>query len=275
MFIGRGGMNHRVIGDSEPGVVTRASMSSFSLSFAPLIRNSPQLSASACWLAIPPLTGTRSRPPKKQTNLSIATLASLPSWNKEVLFKHRKALMLFGTFHLVHGIDVSAVSAYEKDYPNRTFVLSDLSVYDTNRPAASVSPFALWPNPSIALTKGTWLGALLLTDIFPPGIMVTPDCKARLTLFPPRLQKQAGKPLEHYIDAFLYLGPQDFRLEEPMPANIVVDANYLAEVRRREVLVGIPGASKSPKEVADGFVEEAQDPILKGAPKLPDVKDIS
>ena len=42
------------------------------LSFAPLIRNSPQLGASACWLAIPPLIGTRSRPSKKQTNLSIA-----------------------------------------------------------------------------------------------------------------------------------------------------------------------------------------------------------
>lgn len=193
---------------------------------------------------------------------------------KEVLFKHRKALMLFGTFHLVHGIDDSAVSAYEKDYPNRTFVLSDLSVYDTNRPAASISPFALWPNPSIALTKGTWLGALLLSDIFPPGIMVTADCKAQLALFPPRLQKQAEKPLEHYIDAFLYLGPQEFRLKEPMPANIVVDADYLVEVRRREFLVGIPGASKSPKEIADGFVQEAQDPILEGAPKLPDVKDI-
>jgi hypothetical protein len=201
-----------------------------------------------------------------------ASIASV--MEKEVLSKHRKALMLFGTFHLVHGIDVSAVSAYERDYPNRTFVLSDLSVYDTNRPAASISPFALWPNPSIALTKGTWLGALLLSDIFPPGIMVTPDCKARLALFPPRLQKQAEKPLEHYIDAFLYLGPQEFRLEEPMPANIVVDADYLTEVRRREVLIGIPGASKSPKEVADGFLEEAQDPILEGAPKLPDVKDI-
>ena len=201
-----------------------------------------------------------------------ASIASV--MEKEVLSKHRKALMLFGTFHMVHGIDDSAVSSYEKDYPNRTFVLSDLSVYDTNRPAASISPFALWPYPSIALTKGTWLGALLLTDIFPPGIMVTPDCKAQLALFPPRLQRQAEKPLEHYIDAFLYLGPQEFRLKESLPANIVVDASYLTEVRRREFLAGIPGASKSPKEVTEEFVQEAQDPILEGAPQLPDIKDI-
>ena len=63
-------------------------------------------------------------------------------------------------------------------------------------------------------------------------------------------------------------------MKEPLPANIVVDANYLTEVRRREFLTGIPGASKSPKEVAEEFVKEAQDPILEGAPRLPDVKDI-
>src|SRR5436309_2041853 len=43
---------------------------------------------------------------------------------KEVLSKHRKALMLFGTFHLMHEIDDSAVSTYEKDYPHLTFVIS-------------------------------------------------------------------------------------------------------------------------------------------------------
>src|SRR5437016_7250183 len=47
---------------------------------------------------------------------------------KEVLSKHRKALMLFGTFHLMHEIDDTAVSTYEKDYPNLTFVISDLGV---------------------------------------------------------------------------------------------------------------------------------------------------
>src|SRR5215469_4388409 len=96
-----------------------------------------------------------------------ASIASV--MEKEVLSKHRKALMLFGAFHLMHGIDDSAVSAYEKDYPNLTFVISDLRVYDTDRPIASISPFALWPNPSIALTKGTWLGALLLRDVSSRG----------------------------------------------------------------------------------------------------------
>jgi hypothetical protein len=195
----------------------------------------------------------------------------------EVLSKHRRALMLFGTFHLMHGIDDSAVSAYEKDYPHLTFVISDLGVYDTNRPVGSISHFALWPNPSIALTKGTWLGALLLSDVFQPGIMVDPDCKVQIVLFPPRLQKQAEKPVEHYIDAFLYLGPQEFRLKEPMPADIALDADYMTELRRRQSLMGFLGGepSKSPKDFNDDIVREAQNPILEGAPPPPDTRAIA
>ena len=110
---------------------------------------------------------------------------------KEVLSRHRKALMLFGTFHLMHGTD-SAVSTYEKDYPHLTFVISDLGVYDTNRRVGSVSPFALWPNPSLALTKGTWLGALSRSDIFPPPINIDVDsdtCKVQIA-FPPEQQNR-------------------------------------------------------------------------------------
>jgi hypothetical protein len=194
---------------------------------------------------------------------------------KEVLSKHRKALMLFGTFHLMHEIDDTAVSTYEKDYPNLTFVISDLGVYDTKRPVASISPLAMWPNPSIALTKGTWLGALSLSDIFPPGVWFDPDCNVQIALFPPRLEKQAHKPMEHYIDAFLYLGPQEFRLSEPMPANIALDADYMTELRRRESLMGFPGPSKSQKEFSDEIVQASQNPILEGAPPPPDIRAIT
>src|SRR3984885_10182212 len=56
-------------------------------------------------------------------NLSIASVMK-----KEVLAKHRKALMLFGIYHLMHEStgggpqDRNAVQIYEKEYPNRTFV---------------------------------------------------------------------------------------------------------------------------------------------------------
>jgi hypothetical protein len=132
---------------------------------------------------------------------------------------------------------------------------------------------SLWPNPSLALTKGTWLGALSLTDIFTTPINVDVDsetCKVQIA-FPPGQQK----PIEPFVDAFLYLGPQDFRLNEPMPADIALDADYMTELRRRESLIGFPGeSSKSQKEFSDEIVQEAQNPILEEAPTLPNARDI-
>jgi hypothetical protein len=189
---------------------------------------------------------------------------------KEVLSKHRKALMLFGTFHLMHGVDDSAVSTYEKLYPHLTFVISDLGIYDMNRTAAPISPFASWPNPSLALTKGTWLGALRLSDVFPPPINIDRDCKVQID-FPPELQK----PMEAFVDAFLYLGPQEFRLNEPMPADIALDADYMTELQRRESVTGFPGKpTKSLKESNQEIVREAENP-LASAPQPPDAKDVA
>ena len=46
--------------------------------------------------------------------------------------------MLFGTFHLMHGTPGSAVSLYEKDCPNLTFVISELGIFDTDLPSSSL-----------------------------------------------------------------------------------------------------------------------------------------
>jgi hypothetical protein len=197
-----------------------------------------------------------------------ASIASI--MEKEVLAKHRKALMLFGTFHLMHEIDDTAMSTYEKDYPNLTFVISDLGVYDTNGPVASISPFAMWPNPSIVLTKGTWLGALSLSDIFPPGIWFDRDCNVHIALVP-KLQKQVQKPLEHFIDAFLYLGPQELRLKEPIPADIALDVEYIKVLRARGPLLW----DKEPATMAEfnqQIINGAEHPLLS-MPGPPDQKE--
>ncbi|HXB67595.1 MAG TPA: hypothetical protein VNY05_05095 [Candidatus Acidoferrales bacterium] len=77
---------------------------------------------------------------------------------KEVLSKHRKALMLMGTFHLMHGTGASAVSLYQEEYPNVTLAISDLGAFDTDLPDSSSSPLAAWPIPALARVKGTWMG---------------------------------------------------------------------------------------------------------------------
>ncbi len=159
---------------------------------------------------------------------------------KEVLSKHRKALMLFGVMHLLHA--GSAVSAYEKNYPGATFVISELAAFDTDSPRLSDSPFASWPFPSLALAKGTWLGALDLKSFFPSNVLIDAECNVRND-FPAEQQKT----MDELVDAFLYLGPQDLRLTEQIPADIALDDDYASELQRREALLGVrPGAVEGP-----------------------------
>jgi hypothetical protein len=180
---------------------------------------------------------------------------------KEVLSKHRKALMLCGTFHLIHLNDVraSAVSMYEKDYPNVTFVISELIAADEKASAA----FASWPSPSLALAQGTWVGALDLGHFLPPPTRIDQDCNVHYD-FPKHLQK----PMEQLVDAFLYLGPKDLALREHLPAYIVLDDEYMAEVRRRE-----GGVAQSAKEFNQQFVNDAENPIFT-IPKSPGPKEV-
>jgi len=186
---------------------------------------------------------------------------------KAVLSKHRKALMLYGTFHLLHMSEVraSAVSIYEKDYPNLTFVISDFGMFDTDLPTLSSSRFATWPIPSLARAKGTWLGALDLGHFLPPSIRIDEkDCQVHAE-FPKMLQK----PMEDLIDAFLYLGPQDLRLREKIPADIALDTNYRAEFQRGAATLGFPeAASETSQEFDQQIVKSAEDPLFS-IPKQP------
>jgi len=183
---------------------------------------------------------------------------------KEVLSKHRKALMLFGTMHLLHETG-GAVSRYEKDYPNLTFVISELGVFDTDLPTLSSSRLAKWPIPSLALAKGTWLGALDLAHFIPPGTRIDQDCSVHHD-FPKALQK----PMKELVDGFLYLGPQDLRLREKIPADIALDVGYRAELQRGGAMIGFPNAaSETSQEFDHQIVKSAENPLFS-IPKQPE-----
>jgi hypothetical protein len=51
------------------------------------------------------------------------------------------------------------------------------------------------------------------------------------------------KTMGELVDALLYLGPQDLRLKEQLPADVAPDVDYRKEVQRREALPGVPGAA--------------------------------
>jgi len=178
---------------------------------------------------------------------------------KEVLSKHRKALMLFGIYHLTHAADPknpSAVSIYEKDHPNLTFVVSDLGTFDTDSPALSSSPFVSWPIPSFARAKGTWLGALDLSEFLPPGLSIDSDCNVRIVI-----SKSMQRPMEDFVDAFLYFGPQDLRLKEQMPADIALDVDYMTELARRDDMSGF-STIVTLKEFDQRILNSAENPLL-------------
>jgi hypothetical protein len=166
--------------------------------------------------------------------------------------------MLFGTMHLLHNTGGSAVSIYEKHYPNVTFVISELGNFDTNLPTLFDSKFVKWPIPAIASARGTWLGGLDLSHFIPPSNRVDQDCNVHHD-FPKVLQK----PMEELVDAFLYLAPPDLRLREKIPADIALDASYRAQLQQGGSMLGFSdAASESPKDFDEQIVKTAEDPIF-------------
>jgi hypothetical protein len=167
---------------------------------------------------------------------------------KEVLSKHRKALMLFGTFHLFHRGNTtrpfpSAVELYEKDYPGISMVIADHQGFGNWTALAKYndefeSRLASWPVPTLIQNiQGTWLADLLDMTDSPGAIQVRriegPDGKPQQRILPIVLSG-----FSRMVDAYLYLGPRDLQLREPRPAEISLDRDYMTELQRRATLLG-------------------------------------
>ncbi|MGH7532415.1 MAG: hypothetical protein ACREL4_03890 [Gemmatimonadales bacterium] len=133
---------------------------------------------------------------------------------REVLEKHRKALMIFGVRHLLHGGWV---------LDSATYVIMAHNGFGNGTPLARYNDelerrLAAWPVPSIAPLAGTWLDDLPYAYFFPG--------EARPT------------PISSVVDAYLYLGPGSLLLNQPIPGEAVLDTAYIAELERRARLRG-------------------------------------
>jgi hypothetical protein len=175
-----------------------------------------------------------------------AAIASV--MEKEVLSKHRKALMLFGTGHLYHNhggpmLSASAVEMYEKNYPAVTLVIADHTGFGSHSPVEKYNDefelrMAVWPIPSLVEDMaGTWLADLLEKTHSIGGMSVMfrvgKDGKRTESLL-----DSGSVPPTKMVDAYLYLGPRDLLLKEPRPAEIFLDKDYMAEMRRRAAIMG-------------------------------------
>jgi hypothetical protein len=176
------------------------------------------------------------------------TIASV--MEKEVLSKHRKALMLFGTAHLFH-VENTAVGLYEKNYPGVTLVIADHTGFGNWTPLEKYNNefelrMASWPVPSLVEDmKGTWLADLLDQTYSSGNVTFGMTDGGKLPAGPVRPKGTfAAVPLEaedkfsEMVDAYLYLDPRDLLLNEPTPAEIFLDKDYMAELQRRAAIMG-------------------------------------
>ncbi len=181
---------------------------------------------------------------------------------KEVLSKHRNALMLFGTGHLYHNQAApkshSAVEMYETNYPGVTLVIADHTGFGSYSPMEKYndefeSRMAAWPIPSLVENMaGTWLAALLDKTHTLGGMLVMfrvgKDGKRTETPV-----DSGGVPFSKMADAYLYLGPRDLLLKDPHPAEVFLDKDYMAEMKRRSAIMG-PGPvtdQADPEKISD------------------------
>ena len=151
----------------------RGSLSGFYEQLVPLVRainqKLPRERALRVLAADPPFDWDRFQTAEdlRQAVLSLRRDTSIASViEKNVLAKHRKALMLMGTLHLLHG--AGATGVIEEKHPSSIFVISELGVFGENSTDASKALLASWPIPAIARVKATSMGKLGLKSFLPP-----------------------------------------------------------------------------------------------------------
>jgi len=159
---------------------------------------------------------------------------------REVLEKRRKALMLFGAFHLFHSAapdslpELTAVGQFERRYPGVTLVVTSHQGFGNLTPNVGKNAdlerrMISWPRPSLAEIKGTWL-AEVESNYFFPTLPMRPDSPV------------SRKGIGAMVDAYLYLGPRDSLTYEPTPETTLSDTAYIKELQRRSDLQNGMGA---------------------------------
>jgi hypothetical protein len=162
----------------------------------------------------------------------------------EVLAKRRNALIVYGHLHfqrrqIMSNFDMSdwrmqtIVSLIERASPARVF-----TVWRLDDELNGVVPnLESWPVPSLAVTRGTTLGASDVARLSPTA--------ARMAFrgdgpVPVPKEQWISLPIEEQLDAVLYLGPKARLRSIVVPARACSGPGFLEERLRRIALTGIP-----------------------------------
>jgi hypothetical protein len=166
---------------------------------------------------------------------------------REVIAKGRHALLLYGQMHFQRkniganyeseGPAETIVSRLENKWGAKVFTIFTADVSSLQPNAAS------WTSPSLALVRGTVLGAADFTAYFPSEAMGRFAIRDGKPDFAAPIPRERWKTLraEDQFDAVLYLGKGRSPLVEPDPARCADKAD-LQERLRRIAVSGLPPA---------------------------------
>ena len=164
---------------------------------------------------------------------------------REVLAKRRKALLTYGQMHFQRK---NIVANYEFEGPAQTIVSrlenkwgATVFTIFTGDVSSIQSDVASWPTPSLALVRGTVLGAADFTAYYSSeemGRFAIKDGRPDLSAPIPREQWKTLRA-EHQFDAILYTGKGPSPMLDLDPARCADKADIQEHLRRAEVS-GLP-----------------------------------
>jgi hypothetical protein len=162
----------------------------------------------------------------------------------EVLAKQRRALLVYGHLHyqrknVLSNLDMydwrmqTIVSLIESATPAKIF-----SIWQLGDELKAVQPdVESWKAPSLAIIRGTTLGAADITAFQPSPMRMKFEGSK-----PAPIPREEWRKLraEDQFDAVLYFGPNSAMTQMPLSARICSDTRYVAERLRRIALTGVP-----------------------------------
>jgi hypothetical protein len=138
---------------------------------------------------------------------------------REVLAKHRRALIVYGDGHIWRkALGRTIVDLLETDGGTKVFAIATPPVVDLAGLQADVGS---WRTPAIAILRGTVLGAVTFPTYYPDGLG---DATIRFN----------SLRMEDQDDALLYLGPPSTITFGRLPVARCEDAGYM-EMRLRRI----------------------------------------
>ncbi len=147
---------------------------------------------------------------------------------KEVLAKEHKALLITGGAHLVRGVSTNNTTGHiEQLRPHSVFIVIPHQGFFSERNDELESRLASWKPGTLALIRGTWLGAMHPRLRWPQ--------MARDKLKGPEAPNRDPK-LEDVADAWLFVGMRD-SLTEVLPHPRIYRDEYWNELNRRNLIV--------------------------------------